>query len=222
MRERNYMHPALKGWDGKGDPVLMKLRILKATITEYAWYPQADKPTCAILAVEATLTKKLATDLGKPWVFEDNGVARHLDGSIGFAKTFSGGSVELGDRSFPISRAWKFKVKQAADGEDIILNLQCRLQFTEGHLELLGWALEQGSETFGIILAPAQEGLFDEEDESEEEAEEPAGPSLAPAAVVRGNRGKRARAQEMVVRDPEGEVILRGEAAESHPAAEVQ
>lgn len=65
-----------------------------------------------------------------------------------------------------------------------------------------------------------QEGASEEAAEVDTEA--PQSASLAPAAVVRGNRGKRARVQEMVVRDPEGEVILRGEAAEAHPAAEVQ
>lgn len=167
---------------------MTKLRILKAQITDFGWCPQsdADKPTCAVLAIEATLTRKLATDLGKPWVFEENGIARHLDGSIGFAKTYAGGSVELGDVSFPISRAWKFKVKQVPDGDDITLTLQCRLQFTEGHIELFAWALQRGSNAFGILL-------FDEEDAEEGEAAEgPEPATLAPMAVVEGNkRGRR-------------------------------
>lgn len=207
----------------------MKLQILKATITDFGWCPSSDpeKPTCAVLAIESNLTRKLAQRLGKSWLFEDNGVARHIDGSIGFARTFEGGSVELGDRSFPISRAWKFNVKQAKDDDDITLTLQCRLQFTEGHIELFAWALEKGNDTFGVLLAPetAQGELFgDDEDEEAQDAaaaETPEPATLAPMAVVCGNRGRRGRT-EMVVRDEEGEVVLRGEVAEAHPAAEVQ
>lgn len=199
---------------------MSKLRILKATIADFGWCPQSDpdKPSCAVLAIKATLTQRLATALGKPWVFEENGVARHIDGTIAFTKTFEGGSVELGDRIFQLSRAWKFRVKQAVDDEDITLQLQARLQFTEGHIELFAWAIQQGSATFGIVIDAAQMDLGLDEEEQQTVADETSGPSLAPAATVRGN-GRRPR---MVVKGPEGEVLMQGEAAEGHPAAEVQ
>lgn len=173
---------------------MAKIRILGATLKSFAWHPQADddKKQTGVIQIEANLTKRMAERFGKGWVFDEKGVARSFDGRLGVGLTVDGGTITLGDRAFEIARAWKFYIFGAKDGDnDLTLKFDCRIQITEGILELLAWCCEKNADTFGTIIAPNQMAFDDDEVEAEDE--EPAeeskpGPTLAPQATMKRQR----------------------------------
>ena len=179
---------------------MAKIRILGATLKSFAWHPQADddKKQCGVIQIEANLTNRLAKQFGKDWVFDEKGVARTFDWRLGVGLTVEGGTVSLGDCAFEIARAWKFYIYGAKDGDsDITLKFDCRIQITDGLLELLAWCMEQNSGTFGAIIAPLQMAFDDDEPEEEAEpAEETKGNTLASVTQM-GRKPKQANISEV-------------------------
>lgn len=174
---------------------MAKIRILGATLKSFTWHPQADddKPTVSVIQITANMTKKLADQFGKQWLFDDKGVARSFENKVGIGLTVDGGTVSFGqDRLFEIVRAWKFSAFHANEKDnDLTLKITCRIQIVDSHIEALAWAIEQGAKSFGVVIAPKQMSFGDDDEtkETDEPAEESKpGPTLAPQATMRKQR----------------------------------
>lgn len=186
---------------------MAKIRILGATLKSFAWHPQTDddKDQLAVIQIEANLTKRLADQFGKDWVFDDKGVARSFDGRLGIGLTVDGGTVELGDRLFEIVKAWKFYIFAAKDADnDLTLKFDCRIQVSEGILELLAWCAEKNAESFGVVIAPNQMAFNDDEEESDTAQNSPsdegekqeAATTLPRMEAINGRRKRKAETRE--------------------------